>query len=273
MRSKKYQRMVFILGLLLGFSYLSAFGQAPTSTPNYQKLVDGLIIQDFSLGNETADLDAFGESPSLDIYVAFLNLTHSQEQEIIPYMRKVAKLKFDLRMTDYEYQEIKSPQEVKKIDEKAAARSDELKMVPSKLKNIFGDKVYKRYRNFLLWAYFNLPDWGSETGIKMHEWQFIDTGNDRDLKSAGVLDPNNRRKVLNIMYEDYKDFIDQRGSMSRENRPSRRPNVPFVDARIKYLQQFLKNRAKRKESVSDVLKNEKINADGKENLVFILNEP
>jgi hypothetical protein len=90
----------------------------------------------------------------------------------------------ELKGIHYDYVDAKNDLERKKVRDREKELELQIKNVPVNLKTIFGDEIYKRYSDFILWEYFSVQN-GSEKTKK--EWESIESLNDQELKDAGIV--------------------------------------------------------------------------------------
>jgi hypothetical protein len=262
----------FVFSTCLGIAQ-SQNSISARSIPDHQKQRDDLIIRDFDWGTEASDLFERKTSPLLDLEVEFLGITPTQKEDLTPYSKKIALIYADLHNLDYASNDAQNDESAKEAIDRKNSLKSELKKVPVKLKNILGDEVYERYGDFLIWQYYNEADWGSEANKKELEWKAIEQSNDQVLNMGGILSPENRKEAMRLLYEDYKDFLDHRKKILSHPPPFSRPNVPVVDGRENFVQEFANNRSERKQAIQESLKNEKINNVCEKKLGFILDTP
>ncbi len=270
-----WMKKLIRLSAFIVITSFPVFVQSQTTTiiPDYQKRIDELVADNFDSQREISDLNEYGKSPLLDLDFAFFNLSPDKQQKLLSFMQDVSETQLEFRGTSSEFQNAKNDSEKKKVEDRVVGLKSKLKTLPSELRKIFGEDLYKRYGDFLVWEKLNEQDWGTEADEKKHEWQAIDKQNDEELKEAGLLDPNDRRLCLDSLYQEYKDYYDLRDKIESENQPDINTDGPIMVDGFKCVQQFLENREKRKRILLDKTGIKNITAHGKGKMGFILNEP
>jgi len=247
----RYEFFKFLILLFFSFPFFGkAMCQNVTEAQNFQKEADSYIANTFYPLSYLGDFQMYGNSQSLNLEMTFLGLDPVQKENYISYLKKEKSLYMELKGIHYDYVDAKNDLERKKVRDREKELELQIKNVPVNLKTIFGDEIYKRYSDFILWEYFSVQN-GSEKTKK--EWESIESLNDQELKDAGIVNEVDRKKCLEALYQDYQDFVECRQNMANGKQPrySHKLRVYSADEREKYVQQFIDNRKNR---ISDLEK-------------------